>query len=124
MGLREQAAKIAEKAHSKALSGSTVFLIDPDGVETQHDDCIFESGRGTTSPDSGEETTVIKPNGSFPRSSLSRIPKNGETWVLKAPLDPLIPDELTTFSMDTSKSTEGGRSLNIIILYVSEVKQN
>lgn len=122
MSLQTQACNVGRVAHNK--SGTTVYLTDPDGVRTQHDDCIFESGRVTTSPDSGEEVVVTKPNGSFPRSSLSRVPQNGEVWAMQAPKDPLIPGVLTTFSMDSSKALEGGRSLNTIILYLSEVKQS
>ena len=122
MSLQTLGCNVAKLAHKK--SGTTVYLTAPDGTRTQHDDCIFESGRVTQSPDSGEETVVIKPNGSFPRSSLTRIPQNGEKWALEAPLDPLVPDTLTVFSMDESKTSEGGRSLNTIILYLSEVQQS
>ncbi|NIA28334.1 MAG: hypothetical protein GWP06_00300 [Actinobacteria bacterium] len=122
MSLQTQAVKIAGIAHK--LSGTTVFLIDPDGVKTEHDDCTFLSGRVTQSPDSGEEMVVFRPVATFPRSSLTRIPADGEKWALLAPLDPEIPDTLTTLSLDPSKAIEGGRSLGTIRLYLSEVKQS
>lgn len=122
MSFRELAANVATQAHG--IAGTTVTLTGPDGIPREYDDCIFESGRTTESPDSGAEVVVGKPNASFPRSSLVVVPEDGENWMLEAPLDPLVPDTLTAFSMDKSKSSEGGRSLNTIILYLSEVKQS
>ena len=122
MSLQTLAVKVAGVAQKK--SGTTVFLIDPDGVKTEHDDCIFLSGRITVSPDSGEEMVPFRPVATFPRSSLTRIPADGEKWALLAPLDPEIPGTLTTLSLDPSKAIEGGRSLGTIRLYLSEVNQS
>ena len=122
MSLQNLAIKVAELAHVK--SGTTVYLTDPDGARTQHDDCIFLSGRVTASPDSGEEMVVFRPVATFPRSSLSRIPADGEKWSLEAPLDPDIPAVTTIMSLDPSKAIEGGRSLGTIRLYLSQVKQS
>ena len=121
MSLQKLGIKVAKIAHKK--SGTTVVLIGPDGVPQTYDDCIFLSGRTQESPDSGEPTVVFNPMASFPRGSLVRIPKDGEKWSLTAPLDPDIPDVVTTMSMDQSKAVEGGRSLGIIRIYLSQVKQ-
>lgn len=122
MSLQNLGIKVAELAHKK--SGTIVWLIDPDGIRTQHDDCIFLSGRETISPDSGEETVVFRPVATFPRSSLDRIPVNGENWSLEAPLDPDIPSVTTIMSLDPSKSIEGGMSLGVIRLSLSQVEQS
>jgi hypothetical protein len=67
---------------------------------------------------------VFRPVATFHRSSLTRIPANGENWALIAPLDPDLPSVLTTMSLDESKAIEGGRSLGTIRLYLSEVQQS
>ena len=122
MGIRELANKVTVKMHG--LSGSTVFLTGPDGIRRQYDDCIFTSGRITESPDSGEEIVVINPVASFSRSSLVVVPQNGEKWALEAPVEVGNPDELTMFQMDKSKSIEGGKSLDTIILKLTQSKQS
>jgi len=122
MILRTLANKVARQAHG--LSGTTVFLTGPDGARREYDDCIFLSGRVTVSPDSGEETVVANPVASFPRSSLTVIPQNGENWMLEAPLDPDNPAVYSSFAMTPTRPIEGGRSLDTIILHVSETKQS
>ncbi len=122
MGIRQLANKVTVKMHS--LSGTTVFLTGPDGQRRQYDNCIFTSDRITTSPDSGEETVVINPVASFPRSLLVAVPQNGEKWSLEAPVEVEKPDELTMFQMDKSKSIEGGKSLDTIILKLTQSKQS
>ena len=122
MILRTLANKIARQAHG--LSGTTVYLTGPDGARRTYTDCIFLSGRVTVSPDSGEETVVVNPVASFPRSSLTVIPANGENWMLEAPLDPDNPLIYSSFAMTPSKSMKGGRSLDTIILQVSETEQS
>ena len=122
MSLQNLGIKVAELAHKK--SGTTVWLTDPAGIRTRHDDCIFLSGRVSQSPDSGEEMVVFKPVATFPRSSLTRIPLDGENWSLEAPLDPDIPLVTTIMTLDPSKAIEGGRSLGTIRLYLSETKQS
>ena len=128
MILRSLAANVAKVA-IKTFETECV-LIDPDGAKYETDVngdqlvCQLLSGRTTLSPDSGEEMVVFKPVAIFHRSSLQRIPVDGENWALIAPLDPEVPAVLTTMSMDTSKSIEGGRSLGVIRLYMSQVEQS
>ena len=122
MGTRRLANIVNVKMHS--LSGSTVYLTGPDGIRRQYDNCIFLSDRVTTSPDSGEETVVVNPVATFSRSSLAVVPKNGEKWSLEAPVEVGKPDELTMFQMDKSKSMEGGKSLDTIILKLTQSKQS
>lgn len=122
MSLRTLANNVARVAHG--LSGTAVILTGPDGIPRTYTDCIFLSGRVTTSPDSGEETVVVNPVASFPRSSLVVIPQNGENWHLQAPLDPDNPLVYSSFEMTPTKSIEGGRSLDTIILHVSEGQQS
>lgn len=104
--------------------GTNVNLVAPDGVKYENIVCQFLSGRVTESPDSGEDVVVFRPVASFHRSSLTRIPQNGENWFVEAPLDPDKPNDLTALTMDQSKSIEGGRSLGVIRLYLSETRQS
>lgn len=128
MSLRTQAIKIAKLANkvfntdvSLIAPGGTVYSKDVEGNQLV---CQFLSGRVTVSPDSGEEMVVFRPVATFHRSSLQRIPKNGENWALIAPLDPDIPDVTTIMSFDESKSIEGGRSLGTIRIYLSQIEQS
>jgi len=100
-----------------------VILVDPEGVKYEAV-CQFLSNRTSESPDSGEPMAVFTPIATFHRSSLVRIPENGEKWGMFAPLDPDVPDVLTFLSFDTSKTLEGGRSLGEIRVYLSEVQQS
>lgn len=100
-----------------------VTLIPPDGAPFAAV-CQFLSNRTSESPDSGEPMAVFTPIATFHRSSLVRIPENGEIWGMLAPLDPDIPDVKTFLSFDTSKTLEGGRSLGEIRIYFSEVQQS
>ncbi len=130
MSLRSLAANIAKVA-IKTFETECI-LIGPTATGTRYETdvngdqlvCQLLSGRTTLSPDSGEEMVVFKPVAIFHRSSLQRIPADGEKWVLIAPLDPELPAVKTTMSMDTSKSIEGGRSLGVIRLYMSQVSQS
>ena len=123
MSIRDLALNVARVAHKKA--GTTVNSIDPDGKIVEHDDCQFLSGRTTESPDSGANVVVFRPVATFPRNSFpNRIPKDGENWVFQCPLDPDQPSALTSISMDESKAIEGGRSLGVIRIYLSTVKQS
>ena len=115
-------------AHEKAPT--TVYLTDPNGVRTEHTDCQFVSDRSLVSPDSGEQTVIVSPKATFPRSSLlSRdsdytIPEDGQNWFLEAPLDPAYPTVLTGFAFDGSKAKKGGRSLGFIVIELSETEQS
>jgi len=128
MSLRTKAIDIARLAHKKF--NTDVVLIAPDGTKYETDVngdqlvCQFLSGRVSLSPDSGEEMVVFRPVATFHRSSLQRIPLDGEIWALEAPLDPDIPATTTILSFDKSKSIEGGRSLGTIRIYLSQVEQS
>ncbi len=128
MSLRDLAINIAKLAHEKF--NTDVTLIAPDGTKYELDVdgnqlvCQFLSGRVSQSPDSGEEMVVFRPMATFHRSSLVRIPVDGENWSLRAPLDPDIPAVLTTMTLDQSKAIEGGRSLGTIRLYLSQTAQS
>lgn len=128
MSIRTLANRAVEKVHD--IAGTTVYLTDPDGVRTQHDDCQFLSNRTTVSPESGEEVVLVNPRATFPLASLLArdsdytVPQDGEKWFLDAPDDPDIPDTLTGYSLDPSKAIEGGRSLGFIRLYLTKVDQS
>jgi hypothetical protein len=128
MTLRLQALNVAKLAHKVFSTDCT--LIAPDGVKYETDVdgnqlvCQLLSGRVTGSPDSGEEMAVFRPVATFFRSSLQRVPADGENWSLEAPLDPDIPTVKTLMAFDNSKAIEGGRSLGTIRIYLSQVNQS
>ena len=128
MNLRQKVLNITKLAIN--VFGTPVSLFAPDGTKYDTDIegnsllCQFLSGRISIAPDSGEEMVVFRPVATFHRSSLVRIPKNGEIWAVEAPLDPDKPEIKTMLTMDPSKSIEGGRSLGEIRLYLSETKQS
>ena len=128
MNLRRLASQVAKLAH-KAFPTPCV-LIAPDGVrydvDTEGDPLICQllSGRVSQSPDSGEEMVIFRPVATFYRGLLPRIPQDGEKWSLEAPLDPELPAVTTLMAFDGSKAIEGGRSLSVIRIYLSQVQQS
>lgn len=125
---RQMASNIAK--HAIKLQNTIVKLYAPDGTVYDKDTegnplvCEFLSGRTTITPDTGEEGVVFRPVATFHRTLLPVIPQSGEKWAIEAPLDPDLPDIKTILTVDNSKAIEGGRSLGVIRLYLSEVKQS
>lgn len=122
-------------AHEKAPTPG--YAISPDGVKSYHDDAQFINDRSLVSPDSGEQTVIVGPMVSFPRSSLLaredingtvsteyKIPEDGQDWGFLLPKDPDYPNVLTVFALDGSKAVRGGRSIGFIIIPLSETEQS
>ena len=74
--------------------------------------------------ETGEEVTVNKPVVALRRSSLARVPQDGENWFIKFPKDPSLTAELQNYIMSVDRSTEGGRSIGFIRLYPTKVIQS
>jgi hypothetical protein len=130
------AVNLREKAESllgltlEGPFGLPVELTDPDGViytTTANGDELRGQALGhrtTINPDTGVELVVVNPILVLRRSSLTRIPEDGEVWHVRMPLDPSETATKHDFILDQSKSIEGGRSLGEIRLYLKNAVQS
>ena len=107
-----------------------VVLIDPDGVthDTSLNDSLPLGGQvmfdsAVLNPDTGDVLVTANPVVTLRRSSLSRVPEAGETWVVKIPLSPVDGAAMNDFVIDPSRSIEGGRSIGFIRLYLRKAVQ-
>lgn len=121
----------AERDLGKTLEGVwglPVFLTAPDG--TAINECV--DGRPltgqimfdyvTANPDTGQEFVVYAPVVTLRKSSLSRVPKAGEKWLVQIPDRP-DPDAVKkSFVLSPDRPPEGGDSLGIIRLFLQAAK--
>ena len=109
-----------------------VILRSPDGVTYSTD---AETGdtlqavqilydRRVLNPDTGEEVVVHEPIVVLARSSLARIPAEGENWQIRFPLDPTDPDTLSDYVFTPDRAVEGGNSLGLIRIYPQKLEQS
>ena len=108
-----------------------VVLIDPDGNTLDTNQNSGEPLAGQVlynsvkdNPQTGSPVVTNKPVVSLRRSSLSRIPKPGEKWFIKIPVDPDQTATLEMFEIDKERPPEGGRSIGFIRIYLRRVKQS
>jgi hypothetical protein len=99
-------------------------LIDPDGVtytKSANDatadlvgqilfDTIVED------PETGQQIVVHNPVVSVRRTSLTRVPQNGEKWIVKIPTVPNYTAAKTAFMFE--RAIEDGGSIGFIQLYL------
>ena len=76
------------------------------------------------SPETGEEMVTSEPVIVLRRSSLSRVPQDGEKWFIKFPKDPSLTAEMANYALTPGRATEGGRSIGFIRLYPTKVIQS
>lgn len=122
LNLREK----AESLLSLSLEGPfalPVYATGPDGVENQYSGQIL-SDRVVMNPDTGEVMIVVNPVVVLRRSSLVRIPQDGEIWYFKIPLDPSRSGTLLNFIFDGSDSVRGGRSIGFIRIPLKFIEQS
>jgi hypothetical protein len=137
MSLRELAeSDLAVTLESQDDWGLPVELIDPDGVEyttsaNSSDPLNPDPLSGQilydqlkVDPDTGEPITVDNPIVSLRRSSLTRVPENGERWVAKIPTDPSLTASLETFITSEVRPYGGGQSIGFIKLYLQRIEQS
>lgn len=128
MNLRER----IEEALARTLEGEfalPVILISPDG-ETQ-DKLADETplrgqiiyGLARLNPETGEDVVVDNEVVVLRRSSLTRIPKAGENWIVKIPETPSTTAAMVHRSLSATRPPEGGRSIGFIRLYLQEVEE-
>jgi hypothetical protein len=135
MNLREQ----MEKDLSVTLEGEwglLVELVGPDGIEITTSanspdplsplplkgQVLYSTVR--VSPETGEDMIINNPIVVLRRSSLSRIPQDGEKWLVRIPEDPSLSAALNSYVFTPERASEGGRSIGFIRLYPKKVNQS
>lgn len=106
---------------SVAGFGLPIELIDPDGnEETVNGQVLYDTI--IENPETGQEIVVPKPVVSIRRSSLSRIPKDGESWLVRIPETPAVEANKEDYLLE--RPSEGGRTIGYIRLYLMKAKQS
>lgn len=100
-----------------------VNLIDPDGVRTDglRGQVLYDIRR--MNPETGEGVTVNVPVVTLRRSSLTRLPLPGETWLVEIPESVTDPTTVQ-FLLSSDRPPEGGKSIGFIRLYLQQVEQS
>lgn len=108
-----------------------VILIDPDGVvhDTSENDGLPLGGQVLSdsisfNPETGDQIISPNPVVTLRRSSLSRVPEPGETWIVKIPTSPVDGAPVSNFVIDPTRSPEGGRAIGFIRLYLRYAEQS
>ena len=98
-----------------------VVLVDPDGAESiYYGQVLYDTT--VEDPSSGAPVVISKPVVTLRRSSLTRIPKEGETWSIKIPSTPSPAASTETYLLE--RPAEDGRSIGFIRLYLIKAKQS
>lgn len=128
MGLRAE----IEETLADSLEGEyglPVVLTSPDGVRystSANDPTSALCGQvlyDTISADADGNTIIEdRPVVTLRRSSLERIPVDGEVWAVEIPLDPTSDSSTATFLLE--RAMTGGRSIGYIKLYLRKAAQS
>lgn len=136
LNLREQVEKDLNISLENGGWGLPVELTGPDGTEIktsanspdpQNPLTLMGQVLYTTlrvNPATGEEMVANEPVIVLRRSSLSRIPENGEKWLIKFPKDPSLTATLENYVFTADLAAEGGRSIGFIRFYPTKVEQS
>ena len=134
MNLREQ----VEKDLSFSLEGDwglPVELISPDGVKYSTSEnspdpenplplmgqVLYDQLKAD--PDTGEPITINNPIVVLRRTSLARIPADGETWSVRLPTKPSLSAALENFILSATRPHGGGQSIGYTKLYAQRIEQ-
>ena len=115
--------------------GLPVELTGPDGIEIktsanspdpENPSLLYGQVLYNTVRQNAEGEPVVTP---LPvivlrRSSLARIPQDGERWFIKFPQDPSLTAEMADYTLNADQATEGGRSIGFIRLYPKKAVQS
>lgn len=107
-----------------------VSLIAPDGevYDTKKSDPLTPLtglvlyNRKEYNPETGEDIMVPSPVVTLRRSSLERIPADGEKWAVLIPIDPDPEADKKEFIF-YARPAEGGRAIGYIRIYPQEAEQ-
>ncbi|MBW2562121.1 MAG: hypothetical protein JRE40_14880, partial [Deltaproteobacteria bacterium] len=116
--------ELAESELSVTLEGPfslPIELIGPDGTTYTGLRGQVSLSRTEVEPETGMEIRVEKPVAALRKSSLTRVPADGEKWICKIPLEPSTTATLVSHSLE--KAIKGGDSLGIILLYLTKLVQ-
>jgi len=117
--------ELGESLLSLTVRGPFALPIDltpPSGAKfSSEGQLVFD--RIEVTPDSNEIITVVNPVAVLQRSALEVVPQNGENWHFRMPLTPSTTGTKFDFVLDESKTTDGGKSLGIIRVYMKFVEQ-
>lgn len=111
--------------------GLPVILIDPDGNEISKKAGTIEDLKGQILYDTirhdtetGLPKVVNHPVVTLRRSSLARVPKAGEKWLIRIPVNPVPGAAIENFIIDPTRPPEGGASIGFIRLYLRKAIQS
>lgn len=135
MNLREQVEKDLAFSLEGDDWGLPVELIDPSGnkYSTSENSPDPENplplkgqilyDQLAANPDTGEVITVNNPIITLRRSSLARIPADGERWSIKIPTEPSLSAAMENFVLSPVRPHGGGQSIGYIKLYAQRIEQ-
>ena len=132
--------ELAERDLGRTLEGEfalPVVLTSPDGIvqstsensadplnpDTLVGQVLYDIVRDNPDSISGESLVINKPVVTLRRSSLLRVPKPGEKWIVQIPTSPSRTAELEKFMTDATRPPEGGKSIGFIRLYLTRLVQ-
>jgi len=82
---------------------------------------MTQYGKIEISLTTGEPVVLEEPIVTMSLLSLVRVPKKGERWVIKMPIEPSPSAPLVTFGLNNVQAPDGGSSLGTIQLYPKEL---
>lgn len=99
-----------------------VALVDPEGV-------VYSGLKGQVlydyrrlDPATGEVVVTHEPVVTLRRSSLTRIPLDGERWEIRMPVSPVAGAPVISFLLGSGRAPEGGQTLGFVRLYPKAVR--
>jgi len=130
--LRVQANKDLQRSmESENDWGLPVVLIDPEGVtiDTKKDSEDRLSGQvllnySEYNPDTGEDVIINDPIVTLRLASLTRIPANGEKWIVKLPETPDPDAVLVSYALSPTKAMKFNRSIGFVRMYLQKITQS
>lgn len=128
--IRQHIATDGLKLMLEGSFSSLVELTSPDGtiIKTNEDgdplrgEILYD--RDAMDPETGNLITVSTTKITLRKSALSQVPKAGEKWGIKFPVNPAIPEVLSTFVLDTGRAPTDGQSIGFISLFPKDLKQS
>ena len=108
-----------------------VELKDPEGVEYKTNarsggilkgEILYD--KDAIDPETGDLIVVEETFISIFKEHLARIPKAGERWVIKFPLNPAAQTVLSTFYLGSGRAPTNGSSIGFIKLFPHDLDQS